>query len=481
MPMLWTVPVPATLLLLTALLSGCRTEDPQARKAAAVRTGDEASAAKQYDRAAAAYRQAVDVDPNDGPLRVKLAIALEQSQQWLPAASQAMRAADLLPTDFQARLLAARLILLQSRFEDSTKLIDALLRERPTDIELLVLSGTAEARLISTTWALFKLGPTGALGPQYDEGCTSLRARVGPEQDLAAERALRRAVELDPASPDARLALVNFLWAARRPEEGAGLLQTLADEQPFNPLVNETAGHYFLARGQEAVGEKYLKNAASTEAPYNRGPSLALADYYVRRDRFADALTQLSKFPSDDDEGGVIAAQRADVHLRLDHYDLAAQEIDAILARYPKHRRALALKAMLFMELKRPGDALVTAREAVAADRTSAEARVVLAEALTAAGDQAGAFAEYVEALRLAPALTHLVPIVAKLGLATGRHQQALAFARQAVALFPQDSEAKLAVAAALVRLRDHAAAATALQPLLAQKPRPLSVHVLLG
>ena len=136
---------------------------------------------------------------------------------------------------------------------------------------------------------------------------------------------------------------------------------------------------------------------------------------------------------------------------------------------------------MLLMKLGRPAEALVTARAAVEADRMSAEARVVLAEALMAARDQSGAFAEYTEALRLAPWLTGLVPIVAELGLATGRTQQALVFARQAVGLFPENVAAKLAVVTAQVRLRDYTAAATTLEPLLRLKPRPLAVHLQLG
>ena len=469
------------LVLLTGFVSACKGDAPGAVKAAAIRSGDELMEAQKYAPAAAAYRRAVGADPNNGALRFKLAKALEQSQQWTPAANEAMRAADLLPHDFDARFLAARLILGQSRFEDSLTIATALLRERPGDPDLLVLWGTGAAKLINSTWALFKLGPTGGIGPEYEKGCTDIRPRVGPEQERSAEATLRRAVELAPNSVDARLALINFLWAARRADESVDLVRALADEQPLHGLVTQVAGYFFLARHQDALGEKYLVAAAAASASYTRAPRLALADHYLATGRFAEALTHLAQMTPADDEGGVISARKADAELRLGQYDNAATQLDAILAKYPKHRRGLPLKAQLLLKTGKTADALVVAREAVASDSTSSESRVVLAETLSKAGDPSGAFLEYGEALRLDPALTRVVPILAQFGLATGRNREALVYARQATGLFPDDMDAKMAVVTAQVRLRDYAAAALALGPLLQQVPRPSGVQVQLG
>ncbi len=470
-----------TLLLSACLLPGCKREDPQVARAANERQGDDLAAAEKFGQAVDAYQRAVNAAPDDGLLRVKLAKAHEQAGQWTSAADQAMRAADVLPNDYDAQFLAARLILGQSRFDDSLKITTRLLRQRPDDPELLVLWGTATARLINPTWALFKLGATGGTGPDYQTGCTNLRPRVGPEDDQRAEAALRKAVAAAPASVDAQLALINFLWAARRADDSRDLIKALADEQPSHGLVMEIAGHFFLARNDLALGEKYLAQAADATASYSRAARLALADHFAERGQYADALAHLDKMLPADDEGGVIAARRAELQIRLDRHDVAAKELDAILARYPKHRRGLTLKATLLMKQHRAADALVVARDAVAADLTSGDARVVLADALAASGDRAGAFAEYGEALRLEPSLTHLAPRLAQLALATGNTREALTYARLAIRLFPDDMAPKVAEVTAQVRLGDYAAAATALDPLLRLRPRPAAVSVQLG
>lgn len=105
----------------------------------------------------------------------------------------------------------------------------------------------------------------------------------------------------------------------------------------------------------------------------------------------------------------------------------------------------MALKAQLLLKTGRVDEALVTARAAVAADLTFAKSRFVLGEALSKAGDLNGAFTEYLEAFRLGPKLTHLVPTLARLGLETGRNRDALVYAQQATALFPADVDAAVA------------------------------------
>ena len=63
------------------------------------------------------------------------------------------------------------------------------------------------------------------------------------------------------------------------------------------------------------------------------------------------------------------------------------------------------------------------ARQAVKADVRSSRPRRVLADTLARTRDLEGAFNEYAEALRLDPTATDLAPVLATLGLATGRNR----------------------------------------------------------
>lgn len=465
-------------LVALAVAGGCRRTDPGSVKAELIAAADALAAENKFTEAATSYRKAVAVDPMDGALRLKLARALEGAQAWTAAANEAMRASDLRPDDADARRLAARLVLGQGRFEDTLSLVERLLAAAPDDVDLLVLAGTAHARLINSTWALYKLAPTGGAGPDYERGCTSLRPSGPAASDREAETLLRRAVALAPRSIETRLALVNFLWAVRRPDDGESMLRQLADELPGHALISETAGRYYAARGRADDGRKYLANAAAAPDPYSRVARFALADRHLEEGRYDDALAVLDTIDAARDEGGVVTIRKAEAQLRLGRLDDAARTLDGLIARYPADARALAFKAEVLVAKGDAVAAIEPGRQAVRADPALAQAHEALGAAYHAAGDLDGAFDEYAEALRESPARAELPLLLAQLALATGRDSVALGYARDAAGRFPHDLEARLLLVEALTRSGDLPAADVALAPLLALRPPPAEVLV---
>jgi tetratricopeptide (TPR) repeat protein len=455
-------------------LIACSSKDRIAQRDDAIRQGDDLSAKKAYAQAAKAYEEAVAVEPRDGMVRMKLALAYEQLGRLGPATEQAVRAADLMPGNYDARLVAARLLLARGRFEDSATMSAQLQRERPNEVAPLILAGNAAARLYNSTWALYRLARTGGTGEDYERICTDLRPPGPVDRDRAAESALRKALQIEPNSIDAQLALANFLWAARRSDEAEPFLKVTADALPGHATINESLGLYYLERNQLDVGERYLKNAAGVGAPYDRTPRLELIDFYLRRNRPSDALAVLQKMGPADDEAGAVSLRTADAEIRLGHFEQAQQRIEGLLGRDAKNARALALKSQLLLQTQKPSEALSVARAAVASDAKSSDSQLVLGRALLANGDVEGGFIAFAEALRLAPGSATLPATLASLALATGRDRLALDYARQAAKRDPDDPEVAVMVVKALSRLRDFGAANFALKPLLerhAQRP----------
>jgi tetratricopeptide (TPR) repeat protein len=477
------VPSVAAPILAVGLLAGCRQPvEPVGLKADAVAAGDAAFAAERFSDAVAAYRRATDVDPKDGPLRLKLAKAYERAQQWTQAGQEAMRAVDLLPGDYEAGRLAARLVLSLSRFEDSLSITTNLLRDRPDDVDLLVLWGTATARLSNPYWAIYRLGTTGGRGEAYERGVTNLRPAVGENRDKAAEDALRRALTITPRDFNGRFALAGLLWATRRADESEALLAGLASDFPQHAMVNEAAGYFFLARGRDDEGERYLKNAAASPSPEGRGPRTTLADRFLASERFADVIALLQHAPASDDEGGAVAIRRAEATLGLGRHAEAAQQLDALLVRYPSHGRARVLKARLQLQTRDAAGAFDTAGRAVKADPADGEARLELARALEALGDMDLAYKEYGEALRLRPTAVDLPRVLARLALRTGHDRAALAYARQASQRFPDDLGTRLILVEAYIRTGELANADRQLAPLVTAPAAPSAdALVLLG
>ncbi|MGH9174827.1 MAG: tetratricopeptide repeat protein, partial [Vicinamibacterales bacterium] len=132
--------------ILLVVVVACTSRDPATASADALGRGDELMGAQRYPEAARAYRSAVEANPRDGRARMKLADAYERAGQFKEAADEAVRAADLLPGNVEARLLAARLMLPQGRFVDAEAFTSALLRDHPNNAEALVLWANATAR-----------------------------------------------------------------------------------------------------------------------------------------------------------------------------------------------------------------------------------------------------------------------------------------------------------------------------------------------
>jgi tetratricopeptide (TPR) repeat protein len=392
-----------------------------------------------------------------------------------------MRAADLMPGNFEAAALAARLILALGRYDDSLAITSKLLVEHPGDVDLLVLWGTAAAGLNNPYYGLFNLGPTGGRGEDYERACTVLRPIISENRERSAEDALRRALRDAPTHFEARFALAGFLWATRRADESEDLIRGLADEFPQHTMINDAVGRFYLARGRDADAEKYLENAAAAKTPDARAPRLVLADHYLATKRFSDVLVLLDGLTGDDDENGAVTLRRADAMLGLGQADEAVQVLDAFIAQYPLSTTAWVLKARALLD---EGDAMggtSAAERAVKSDPTSAEARVVLARGYEALDDPDLAYREYAEAQRLNPTMPGLAEPMAVLGLRTGRYRAALAAARQAAERAPNDRDVRRALVEALVRSGRAAEAEGRLAPLLKATPLPPRVQLLRG
>jgi tetratricopeptide (TPR) repeat protein len=466
-----------TYLLIVA--TGCVSGNPADLKAESIRRGDELIGKKQYAQAALAYRTASDVDPRDGNVRLKLANAYVGGEDWTPALTEAVIAADLLTDDIDAQLLAAGLLLGPGRFTEAAHRAAGILRRQPENVNALLIWGNANAHLSSPAVALGKLDEAIRLGRDYEAVFHQLRPpfRSPPPDDKTAEAAFRKAVQLEPTNLNTQIALANFLWAAGRPDEGEEPLNRAArDSSHWFP--NRVLGTFYLSRQRNGEGEKHLRVAV---AAGNREAGLFLADYYARSNRDNDALSLLDSMTDQDDVSGEVSLRIAPLQFRLGRREEAQRRVDALLTREPRNVRALIMKAQFLSVTGEPDRSVEVARRAVAEDPLSGDARATLGQALSAVGDIENAAKELAEAVRLKPGGGRAELELARLSLALERGEQAVQFAKEAVRQFPNDRDARIVLASALVRTRDYSAADQQLNSLLSRDPHSADVLVVLG
>jgi tetratricopeptide (TPR) repeat protein len=458
--------------------AACGSDDPAVVKADAIRHGDALMTQKQFGDAASAYLIAVQIDPRNAELRLKLAKAHEAAEQWEDASRQYITVAELRPDDWSLQIQAIRWMLALSRFTDAADRARALLKSKPDDGEVLVLLGCAKARLRLPEIAIAELEPVLRRGEPIESARKDLRPNPSAADDRAAEAAYRRAYALAPDRAGTRVALAAFLWAAGDANEGAALIRIAADQDPGDVRLNRVLGLFYDQRGVDSDAEKYFKAAALRD----RESAMVLTDFYIVRNRLAEALDVLRPFAAAGSEpGSDVNVRVAEVERRQRQYAQAGQRADAVLAREPANGRALGIKAHVLFAGNDFVRAVEFARRALAAGPRSPETRLLLARSLAAAGYVPAAIDEYSAIWRENPTDAVVAKELGSRALDLGRCDVATEFGRHSARLDPTDRQTHLSLARALVCLRDFAAAERSLAPLLAGHSTTPDVLLLLA
>ena len=122
-------------------------------------------------------------------------------------------------------------------------------------------------------------------------------ARVAAQQEwdwASAEREYRRAIELNPGHPLARIWYSQYLYAMQRFEEAVAQAKRAQQLDPASPLINTWAGaaYFFAGRVEEAMAS--WQKALELDPSYSDA-SLVLARAYVKLGMNQQAIAELQK------------------------------------------------------------------------------------------------------------------------------------------------------------------------------------------
>src|SRR5262245_36320430 len=124
--------------VMLAMSAGCR-EDPQKAARQHEQAGDQYVAKGQYVEAVVEYKNVIQVQPRNGPVRVKLSDTYVKLDDLANAYQQAVTAADLLPNDQGVQLKAGKFLLMAGRFEDAKTIATNLLQKDLANVDAQIL------------------------------------------------------------------------------------------------------------------------------------------------------------------------------------------------------------------------------------------------------------------------------------------------------------------------------------------------------
>jgi tetratricopeptide (TPR) repeat protein len=211
----------------------------------------------RFDDAVTQYREALALRPSAVAVRYNLSAALYKAARFADAAAELEAVLKAQPDHPGAPLLLADCRLLLGEWKAVIAILDPLVERDPGNRAVLYMLGTALMRDRQYDRGQRVLDRILRQGDSAEAHLVLALASREANDDIAAEKELRRALELDPSLPTANGTLGDVLV---RMGEGAAAVQALRRELEVNP--NHFDSHLLLGLllRQEAKTDEAMRH-----------------------------------------------------------------------------------------------------------------------------------------------------------------------------------------------------------------------------
>jgi tetratricopeptide (TPR) repeat protein len=275
-----------------------------------------------------------------------------------------------------------------------------------------------------------------------------------------AEKAFRRALELNPGSARAHSGLAEVLLAGGKQEEA------IAEAKAALQAGDDRAANYsILGRAQAFSGnyEEALPNLAEAlkRDPKNSITLLSRAEAFIAQKRLDEAIADL-RAAKDIEPLARTKLRLASIYMQTKKYEEAVALYQALLKDEPANAEARAALAVAMIESGKGDEAIAQLESLIKAEPNRADLRAQLAELYLPAQPEK-ALEQYQFAAKLEPSqLNHQIGVGSAF-VKLRRFQEAVTVLRQAMAQNPKEEIAYFAhtnLATALLEMDDYLNAA---------------------
>jgi tetratricopeptide (TPR) repeat protein len=393
-----------------------------------VRRGDEQLAAGRYSAAAIEYRNAIKKAPTLAQGHRKLADAYVEQGKVEEAYRSYTDAIDLDANDVHSRVQVGRLLFGAGRFTEALVRAEQALEHDDRSVDAQILAGRALTSLRRFDEAISQLDAAVALDRQPAAFAALADAKLAAGDRSGAEAALRDGVTAAPHSADAHVALATYLSASGRQADAEREFLQATAASPASEMANRAAASFYVSTHQDAAAEPFLKTAAA-QSHQKLKSTFALADYYAAARRYQDARAVLQPL-ADGPATSPAKVRLAAIELESGSPEKARRLLEGALKR--PTAEALAVNAQLLAREGKEDEAFASARGALDLDPYQASAQYVVGTIELDRGHFSEAERAFREVLRQNRLTSEASLQLARTTLAAGRPREAIELAAAA-------------------------------------------------
>ena len=408
------------LLVVVALIAGCH-GDPNVRKRKYLASGERYSAEGKYREASIQFLNSLKADKNFPDAHYELAQAYIHLGQFVAAYRELARTVDLQPTNYKARIDLGNLLLAGGKTDDAEVQAKAVLAAQPNNPDAHALLSAIALKRGDRDQALVELQRALALAPDraafHDD--MALLQSGDPTKTASVEEELKKAVELDPKSVNAKLVLAAFYIKYSRWAEAEKASWDAIATDPKNLSARATLAQVFLRQGNQARAEDVLRQASQDLADNPQGVRI-LGDYYLSAGQMDKAKAEFSRLAAKYPKSVTLQKAYLRVLLQVKDYATAQTLLNELMKKNSKDPEVTALNGILLLNENRANDAVNALMDGAKNFPQDAFIQYWLGKAALAKGDSALAEKSFNQAVKLKPAALEALQALAQIAVQRG-------------------------------------------------------------
>lgn len=460
-------------LLVSVTLTACG--GPEERKAKYFARANEYIEAANYPKARVALRNVLKIDPKDGEAYYRFAQVEEKEKNWRNAVQLYQEAVRLVP-DHAAALITLGKYYLEARLmEHVVEAADRVLKKDPRHPQAGALKIAAQAVVeeaipsaVPKAEALAKEFPT------EPDVAILLATLYGQQRRYReAETALKRALEAHPRDLDLLDNLNKTLTQANNLAGAEAVMRRMIEAEPTSFDHRVRLARFYVGQGAENKAEAVLREAVVLDSTSEQR-RLMLADFFANKKDVASAEQVLLDAAAQLPHSTQIQLGLGALY-RKSGQDIKARQRYAILIKEYKDKPAgleakVKLAEMDFVEGKQ-ADAERQAQEVLKENPRSSEGLILTGRMALARRNGKDAVQAFRTVLHDQPELSTIHYLLGQAYQLTGDTNLAKESFERAVALYPDQVDAKRSLAVLESKIGRYQQARARLDDLLKQRP----------